>query len=217
MMLAIIILLLLIAFAARAGLSYVAQYRVNAAIDGWQLSLNKKSSLDDWQNMLSSLETMLEFDGRNPDLHNAKARLYAYRAARIDTDRGQRSEDYKQAMQGYRTVIALRPAWPYGYVNLLYAKVFNGELDAEMQHSLLRAIKLSPWEKNTLPDIVKVAVFVWPGLDMQSKKITKAYLLQASEKRRGEFEKALISSQLKDYFCQTIVKTDRLTLCQAAS
>ena len=217
MMVAIIILLLLIGFSARAGLSYVAQYRVNAAIDRWQLSSDKKTSLSDWQNLFASLETMLAIDGGNPDLHNAKARLYAYRAGKIDTDSGQRSEDYKQAMQGYRTVIALRPAWPYGYVNLLYAKVFNGELDAEMQHSLLRAIKLSPWEKNTLPDIVKVAVFVWPSLDMESKKVAKAYLLEASEKRRGEFEKALKSSQLKDYFCQTIVKTDRLTLCQPAS
>jgi len=214
MMILITVLLVLIVFSARAGVSYVVQYRTHAALDHWQKSPDKRPTLNAWQGMLDSVKEMLAFDAKNADLQNALARLYFYRAGNMDSSAKQSLQDYKQAIAGYRTVIALRPSWPYGYLNLLYNKVFVGELDAEMRDSLLHLIQLSPWEKNTLSDTVKVAVFVWPGLDKQSQQAVKSYLLLTSEKRKGEVVRALKESQLKDRFCQQIARGQAMSVCR---
>jgi len=213
MMIVIAVFLVLIVFSARAGVSYVVQYRTHAALDLWQQSPDKKPTLDTWQGMLDSLKGMLAFDAKNADLQNALARLYFYRAGNMDSSAKQSLQDYKQAIAGYRTVITLRPSWPYGYLNLLYNKVFVGELDAEMRDSLLHLIQLSPWEKNTLSDTVKVAVFVWPHLDKQSQRVVRSYLLLTSEKRKGEVALALKESQLKDRFCQQIAAGKAMNVC----
>lgn len=213
MMFAVVVLLVLIVFSTRAGVSYVVQYRAHAAIDLWQQSSDKQPSLGVWQGMLNSVEGMLPFDMNNADLQSALARLYFYRARNMDASVKQSLQDYQQAILGYRTVITLRPAWPYGYLNLLYSKIFVGELDAEMRHSLLHLIQLSPWEKNTLSDIVKVAVFVWPYLDKESQEVVRSYLLLASEKRKGQVMLALRGKPLKERFCQKIMIGEVSSLC----
>jgi len=213
MMLTIVILLVLIGFSSRTGVSYVVQYRAHAAIDLWQQSPDKRPTLSVWQDMLGLVEGMLAFDINNADLQNALARLYFYRARNMDASVEQSLQDYKQAKVGYRAVITLRPTWPYGYLNLLYSKIFAGELDVEVRASLLNLIRLSPWEKNTLSDTVKVAVFVWPHLDKKSQSVVRTYLLLASEKRKGEVALALKESQLKDRFCQNIVTGETISVC----
>lgn len=214
MMFVIILLLILLGFSARAGVSYVVQYRAHAAINLWQKSLDNKPSLAVWQDMLDSVKGMLDVDAGNPVLYNVQARLYFYRARNMDVSAQQSSQDYKQAMQGYRTVIAARPAWPYAYLSLLYSKILAHELDAEMVHSLLSVIKLSPWEKASLSDTVKAAVFVWSSLDAESRQIVKSYLLRVSDKRKGEVVLALKESRLTEYFCKNIAKNEAVSVCQ---
>ncbi len=213
MMLAIIILLVLLGFAARAGVSYIVQYRAHTSLDFWQESLDHKPSLDEWQAMLDSVSSMINFDAGNPALQNARARLYYYRAANMGESKQQSIQYYKLALEGYRVVIVLRPAWPYGYLNLLYSKILLNELDAEMIHSLLSVIKLSPWEKASLSSTVKAAVFVWSSLDVKSQKIVKPYLLRVLDKRKAEVVTALKESQLTGYFCKEVVKGEDVVLC----
>ena len=214
MIVCIIFLLLLIGFAGRTGMSYVVQYRINAAVDLWQQSADKEPTPDVWQDMRDSVERALFFDQNNPELHFSLARLYFYRASSMDKTSKKSSQNYQQAMIGFRTVITLRPVWAYGYMNLLYAKISVGEMDAEMRQSLRQLIKLAPWEENTLSDIVKAAVYVWSYLDAQSQSVVKTYLIQVSEPRKGEVMLVLKAMHLKDRFCQQIVKGETITLCQ---
>ncbi|PCH54270.1 MAG: hypothetical protein COC22_00505 [Flavobacteriaceae bacterium] len=212
-MCAIVVLLVLIVFSVRAGVSYVVQYRAHAAIDLWQQSPDKQPRLNAWQDMLSSVEKALVFDVKNADLQSALARLYFYRASNMNASTQQALQYYKQAMWHYRTVITLRPAWPYGYLNFLFGKIIVGELDAEMRQSLLHLIQLSPWEKNTLSDTVKVAVFVWPHLDKKSQQVVRPYLLLAADKRKDQVILALQEKSLKERFCKQIVMAKLSRLC----
>jgi len=209
-----ILLLIFLAFGLRTGVSYVVHYRTDTTIYLWQQSLDNRPSLHEWQDRLDLLETILAFDDENPDLLNVRGRLYFYRAKNMAESVKKSLRDYKQAMVDYRAVIALRPAWPYGYLNLLYSKMLANEVDAEMRHSLLSLIKLGPWEKATLVDTVKAAVFAWPSLDVKSKRIVKSYLLSVSDKRKGELRLALSDSHYRAYFCQKIVKGETVALCQ---
>jgi len=211
MLFAVIFLLVLLVFSLRLGVSYVVQYRAYAAIFHWQQS---KPSLNDWQGMFDSVNGMLSLDTENAELLNVRGRLYFYRAKNMDESSQQSLQDYKHAMVDYRAVIALRPTWPHGFHNLLYTKVATNELDAEMRHSLLSLIKLGPWEKATLTDTVKAAVFAWYSLDVPSKNIVKSYVLSASEKRKGEVRIALKDKHYHAYFCKEIVKGEAVSLCQ---
>jgi len=213
MMFLVLLLLFLLALSARTGVSYVAQYRAHTAVTFWQQSLNNKPSLSQWQDMLDLVETMLVFDDKNPELLNVRGRLYFYRARNMADSVKESLQDYKHAMVDYRAVIGMRPAWPYAYLSLLYSKVLSNELDAEMIHSLLRVIQLSPWEKASVSDTVKAAVFVWPSLDTKTQQLVRSYLLQVSDKRKGEFRSALKESQLSDYFCKNIANNNVTYFC----
>jgi len=214
MIFSVILLCGFLVFSLRTGVSYVVQYRTNAAIYVWQQSLAKKPSLNEWQDMLDSVEDMLVFDDKNPELLNVRGLLYFYRARNMPESVQKSLQDYKHAMVDYRAVIALRPAWPYGYHNLLYSKMLANEVDAEMHHSLLNLIKLAPWEKATLLDTVKASVFAWASLDVQSRKVVKSYLLSVSDKRQGEVRLALSDRRYQAYFCKQIVKGETVALCQ---
>jgi hypothetical protein len=214
MILTVILLLIFLIFALRVGVSYVVQYRANTAVYLWQQSLDNRPTLNEWQDTLGLVETMLAFDDKNPELLNVRGRLYFYRARNMAESVKKSLQDYKHAMVDYRAVIALRPAWPHGYLNLLYSKMLANEVDAEMRHSLLSLIKLAPWEKATLIDTVKAAVFAWASLDVKGKQVVKSYLLSVSDKRKGEVRLALSDSHYQAYFCKQIVKGETVALCQ---
>jgi len=209
----VILLLVFLVFALRTGVSYVVQYRANAVVYSWQQSLDKRPTLNEWQDTLGLVEAMLAFDDKNPELLNVRGRLYFYRAQNMTKSVKESLQDYKHAMVDYRAVIALRPAWPHGYLNLLYSKMLANEVDAEMHHSLLSLIKLAPWEKATLLDTVKASIFAWASLDVKSKQVVKSYLLSVSEKRKGEVSLALKDNHYKAYFCKQIVKGETVALC----
>jgi len=217
-MMVIILLLMagLIIFSARAGKSYVSQYRINATIDRWQhrAAINRPT-LNRWQAMESIAIDALNSDSSNPDLQNALGRLYDYRAA-LMSDTGQHAIEYsRKAIDHYRTVISLRPVWPYGYLNLLYSKARTRVFDREFRHHLLRLIALAPWEKSTLPDIVQLASDAWLYLDIETRKQLKVYLLLAANQRTDDARKALKQRQQLGFFCTVIAsETPALAVCR---
>jgi len=157
----------------------------------------------------------LALDGANPDLHNGLGRLFDYRSSEMTRSKQERLQLMQNAMQHYRQVILLRPAWPYGYLNLVSVKVRIKAFDAEFRQMLLQLVKRSPWEHNTLPALVRLAVISWPYLDNPTRESLKPYLLQASEKRTGEVKRVLQLSKQLDYFCLVIAHDeDDLKLCK---
>lgn len=210
----VLVLLYLIIFSARSGLSYISQYRLHATIDGWQKGEGDQPSLTGWQEMESMAVEALGSDSTNPDLHNALGRLYDYRGIAMSGPDQQRIEYAKKATVQYRQVIRLRPTWPYGYFNLMNSKAGIGALDAEFRQTLLRLIELAPWEENTLPGIVQVSTYAWPYLDIKSRIPIKEYLLLAAEKRMADVRKALRKKKLTVIFCAVIAHGEKpIKLC----
>jgi len=211
----IAVLAALIMFSARSGLSYIAQYRLHAAIDSWIKNSDQKPLLNEWQEMQSMAADALAADTSNPDLHNGLGRLHEYRASSMALSKQESLQQMQHAIQHYRQVILLRPAWPYGYLNLVSSKARIGALDTEFSQSLLQLVKRAPWERNTLPAIVEYSTYAWPHLQKGTRTQLQPYLLQAAEKRTKDVKKSLQQTNLLNFFCSIIARKETdLTLCR---
>ena len=214
MMAAIIILLILIALAARAGVSYIVQYRGHAAVNAWwKQPVDKQPSLVVWKDMLNSVDRTLSFDPKNPDLYEVKGRIYYYRANFLEQEKRKKHDYFDKAKASFQQVTQLRPTWPYGYLNLLFTKLMIQEFDGEMNQSLQHLIHIGPWEKAVLSDLVKVILYTWPNLNVESKEVAKKYLQLVAEKRTGELRRVLKDENLKRAFCKDVFLGKELAEC----
>ncbi|MFQ5519151.1 MAG: hypothetical protein ACE5E3_04025 [Mariprofundus sp.] len=196
---AMIVLLLLMIISVHSGISYVAQYRVHSAIDQWQ-EKGTTPATDEWQ----ALHDSVEEDGSNVDAVNALGRLYDFRSSSMSLNKNERNRFGQLAAEQYLKVTRLRPAWPYGWMNLALVKAQTGEIDEQFRHALLQLLKLGAWEHNTLPEIIRLSLFAWPYLSLEERKPLLDYYLVAQMQRKGDVHKALKGSDRLLVYCAIV-------------
>jgi len=189
--------------AVHSGRAYIDQYRLNATIDQWEK--NKiPQTLDTWLAMETFAVASLRGDKHNVELINASGRLYAYRSARMATTRAQRLAFGRKAMTYYRQVTRLRPAWPYGWMNLATIKARQGKLDQEFKRALGRLLRLGPWEANTLPRLIQLSAYAWPHLDAAMRQSLLKYYLIAQKHRKKDVLNAVTDAKLLARYCAIV-------------
>ena len=82
-----------------------------------------------------------------------------------------------------RKAVALRPAWPYGWMLLVEAKARHRQIDEEFNRSLVQAITLGPWEREVMERAARLGHY-YQGrltpeaevmLEINSARLSKAY------------------------------------------
>ena len=189
--------------AFRAGADYVLQYRVNTTLDRWQES-GKSVDVPQWEQLLADAEAGVLKSPNDADLENGLGRLYDFRATVMAESADQRKYFYALAADHYKQVIRLRPAWPFGWMNLTILMANAGIFDRTFMHALKQTIHLAPWERTTLPNLVRLSVFAWPYMPAADRRVIGAYLINAAEQRRGEVRQALEQDHRIDFFCRVI-------------
>jgi len=213
------LLLLLIPFllwlmvqAAIGGYSYVIQYRANGVLDGWQKSPGQLSQ-QAWLEVEASVLAALSWDKEQPDLINLLGRLHDLHTFRLSRAMEQKQQHMQQAEHYYRQVIKLRPAWPYGYLNLAHIKTASGSRDSEFYNLLLHLTRLAPWDEKTLPLMVQMLTRSWPYMDSEERSQLQPYLLQVANQRPNDVKRALQKSGTVTYFCAKIIGRQPTKLC----
>ena len=74
------------------------------------------------------------------------------------------SADHERALGYYRQALALRPAWPYAWVDIAALKITQQRLDAEYSHAMQRALSLGPWQTSVQASIAGGGLIVWDQL-----------------------------------------------------
>jgi len=187
----------------RAGADYVLQYRVNSTLDRWQQS-GKPVDLLQWKQLLADAGAGAKASPHDADLENGVGRLYDFRATAMAESVDQRKRFYALAADHYKQVIALRPAWPYGWMNLTILMAKAGIFDRTFMHALKQTIHLAPWEQSTLPNLVRLSVLAWPYMAAADRSVIGAYLIRAAEQRGGEVRRVLQQNGSIDFFCRVI-------------
>ena len=74
------------------------------------------------------------------------------------------SLDLERALGYYRQALALRPAWPYTWVDIAQLKITRQRIDAEFALAMQRALTLGPWQKAVQASIASGGLTVWDQL-----------------------------------------------------
>ena len=207
------LLLWLAAESLIAGYSYVTQYRVNIRVTGWSQAGAEAPSAETVQELKASAQAALFWDDANPDLLMALGRLYNFQAARPGTSADQQSLLRAEAMDYLRQLIRLRPAWPYGYLNLAWSKVYASEFDAEFEAVLIRLVLLGRWEEKVMPLIIQFAAYGWQYISVDARAMLRPYLQEMGEVDPVTVKWALSQIHSVDYFCLVMMQGMEVRLC----
>ena len=73
------------------------------------------------------------------------------------------------AVDAYRQATILRPAWPYSWINLAYAKLKANALDDEFNQALDSAFKAGPWRIQVTRHVANIGLLAWHKLTDDTK------------------------------------------------
>jgi hypothetical protein len=207
-------LFFLLVQAMSSGLAYVNQYRLNATLNRWYENQTPRPE-NEWVAMEKLALASLEKNESNADIINATGRIYDYRATNMVSDREKQRAYLHKAIGYYRQVIRLRPAWPYGWMNLAISKGRLSEIDGEFKQALLQLLRLGPWEANTLPVIFQLSLPTWPYLDSDTRQPLLNYFIVAQESSRKSevFQTVLRTGHLKLYCALVTHKGAKASFC----
>ncbi len=106
----------------------------------------------------------------DPDIRNDLGRLFELRVTQEQADAPLGKADLERALSYYRQSIALRPAWPYVWTNIMMLKPKQNRLDAEFSLAMQRTAQLGPGEEILQVAIAGGGLSLWERLpaDLQS-------------------------------------------------
>jgi tetratricopeptide (TPR) repeat protein len=76
----------------------------------------------------------------------------------------------EQALKNYRRAAALRPSWPYTWVNIAQTKLSLAEIDQEFARALGRAAELGPWEPEVQLAVAELGLATWHLLPTETRR-----------------------------------------------
>jgi len=204
-LLALMVTVMAVLWAFRFGMGYVQQYRIHAAIDRWQHS-TKPMTVDQWNELEQEAKSALLWSPNEADLHNALGRIYALRTGDTGASKLLRRAYANKAIAEYSRVVALRPAWPYGWMNRAAVLADVDLFNAQFKQNLFMSIRLGPWERTTLPVNFRLAFQAWPYLNRDERKQLLPYLIKAATERKKDIWPTIQSKENRDFFCQAIIR-----------
>lgn len=123
------------------------------------------------------------------------------------------------AVGAYRDAIAVRPVWPYSWLQLADNKLHLAQFDAEFKQALGRAVELGPTRIDVQREVARIAFAAWPQLNVSEREqfLESARRSVAYGQREAQQLYALASSQgVAGALCESLdshLKTSR-SLCQ---
>jgi hypothetical protein len=163
-------------FVLQAAWADASSLRARNTVISWREGTGSKVTDERWQRTLSELQEALETTPGNAQLHDDVAYLYASRSESmgmlpLDTPEYQQQQDLMdQAIRHYRTACALRPTFPYTWVNLALAKHSRGNHDAEFLAAYDRAMHYGHTEADLHKVLAQLTYSQWSRLGPQRQQ-----------------------------------------------
>ena len=121
-----------------------------------------------------ALRRALGLDPNNPEYLNELGRVDMWRY--VDREESGIADD---TFVRFRRSAALRPTWPYLWINRALLKSARLEFDAEFTHALIRAAQTGPWEPPVQRAILHAGLANWPVLPAAARNTVKQTVRRA--------------------------------------
>jgi len=147
------------------------------------------------------LEKSLWWHSQNPSVYAFRASLL-YREGRTFSEES--SEELKQALMDIEKAIALKPRWPFYYVQKARIHAISPELDTDFYSAFDKAYALGRYETNTALRLLRLGIHQWPKLSepTRNRVIDLMHLsLQQKSNSPKDLWHLLDRSNLVTWFC----------------
>ena len=125
------------------------------------------------------IKTALRRLPNNPDYLDFAGRLLIIKAGQPGVVGAERRELLESAADNFRQSLAIRPLWPYGWVNLLAAKDKLGQVDMEFNYALRRAAETGPWESRVQLQLIDSGLRRWSRLARAEQALVRQQVSSA--------------------------------------
>jgi hypothetical protein len=122
----------------------------------------------------------------NPDYLGLAGNLKELRASQPGVVGLEHRELLEAAAQDYRDALAVRPLWPYTWVNLLSAKDKLGQVDSEFNTAMHKAAETGPWEPRVQLQLLRSGVRHWEQLRRPERDLVQATAASALQSQPRE-------------------------------
>ena len=95
----------------------------------------------------------------------------------------ERRELLESAADHFRQSLAVRPLWPYGWVNLLAAEDKLGQVDMEFNLALRRSAETGPWEPWVQLQLIDSGLRHWGRLGRAEQALVRQQVSSALKVR----------------------------------
>jgi hypothetical protein len=129
------------------------------------------ASLDAAQGRLD--KALARYPG-NPDYLGLAGNLKVLRASQPGVVGLEHRELLEAAAQNYRDALAVRPLWPYTWVNLLSVKDKLGQVDEEFNRAMHKSAETGPWEPRVQVQLIRSGVRHWDALKSPERGLVRA-------------------------------------------
>ena len=127
----------------------------------------------------SHLDTALKRFPNNPGYLDFAGRLQILRTGQTGVVGAERRALLESAAGNFRQALAVRPLWPYSWVNLLTTKDKLGQVDMEFNRALTRSAELGPWEPRVQLQVINSGLRYWGKLGSAEKVLVQQKVLDA--------------------------------------
>ncbi|NKB37214.1 MAG: hypothetical protein GKR93_08600 [Gammaproteobacteria bacterium] len=160
-------------------------------VKNWQIASQDSQEVD-WGNSNRRFLKALEFDANNPESLMMAGLSYEGQYAFKETGFAKAEKGRKLALNFYRNSVHLRPAWPYGWIDLALVKYRLGELDEEFYKSILHASELGSWEPGVQKVIIEIGLHGWSKFDSKTQELVLKTIRKAVIHADKKHVKAMI-------------------------
>lgn len=202
-------------FAMRWGLASLDLWRASEII-GQLVAGN--APLDTRQALLARgmehLDRAYRLNGGHPDLHDKRGQIYYLQAIHFADAGLERGALLSQAVEEYRKALAMRPSWPYFWLNLVVAKAEWGIFDREFRHAVRRTAETGPWEPRVQLQLIRVDFIEQQRLDRRSRERIDEMLQRALQMQPGAVLQLAVELGQLPRVCSALEEDSLLRRCE---
>ena len=127
----------------------------------------------------SHLNIALKRFPNNPDYLDFAGRLQILQSGQAGVVGAERRLLLESAATNFRRALAVRPLWPYSWVNMLTTKDKLGQVDIEFNTALTRSAELGPWEPRVQLQVINSGLRYWGRLGSAERELVQQKVLDA--------------------------------------
>lgn len=203
----------LLVIGARMTLAGSASYQAEAFLDDWQAK-GQEPSERAWQVAHAAAQRAISlYPTHAGDDHQRLGHIYQWQHFRQPFGAPQANASRHDALTAFREATALRPNWPFGWVDLAYAKLYLLEFDSEFHQALENARQLGPWRIGVNSRLAEIGFIAWPQLDAAQRNSILESARRTVSHSRGDSQKVFAiaaNTGMTDVLCAALDDESRL-------